>query len=396
MGTGSTVLASDASPLSYRPAARDIFPLESLGITNPTDWIVANMSMLKAARDEFISAGSIYSGVIPSGERTIRMQKIGKTISSIANLLDWSLKNDKTIENMLGHTNPQRYIVFNQNRDEIRANGGFPGSILSFTFYKGNILDYHGDDVYYYDWNLYPYKEIPPPGIALLTGNYGLRDVNYYPDFHDTLEKANTFIERSGDATVTTAIAIHQGIVEEILKKTGPITVSGVTIPFDNHNFSLLMSTLVENKYAQTNTPKDILFQFGTALIAQIHQNNLTLDVINITRKYIQDGEILFASRDSDIDAFLTPYKKKLPWELSSPNWIYPVWTSVSGNKSDRYISHTYAATVKKLENCKYENTITLTNKHSYSQKDSEELQSYFKIFAITDSGEQAKLNFIQ
>jgi hypothetical protein len=120
---------------------------------------------------------------------------------------------------MLGDINPQRYIVFNQNRDEIRANGGFPGSILSFTLYKGNILDYRADDVYYYDWNLYPYKEIPPPGIALLTDTYGLRDVNYYPDFYDTLEKANRFIEKSGEATVTTAVAIHQGIIEDILEK---------------------------------------------------------------------------------------------------------------------------------------------------------------------------------
>lgn len=37
---------------------------------------------------------------------------------------------------MLGSREPQRYIIFNQNRDEIRANGGFPGSIISFTMYK--------------------------------------------------------------------------------------------------------------------------------------------------------------------------------------------------------------------------------------------------------------------
>ncbi len=195
--TGLTVQKDTQDPLSYRAAARDIFPLESVSIGNPTDWIVANKSILASARDEFVSAGELYAGVIPTGERTIRMQKIGRTISKLASLLDWSLANDVNIENMLGHTNPQRYIVFNQNRDEIRANGGFPGSILSFTMYKGNILDYHADDVYYYDWNLYPYKEIPPPGIALLTGNYGLRDVNYYPDFHETLDRANSFIERS-------------------------------------------------------------------------------------------------------------------------------------------------------------------------------------------------------
>lgn len=124
------------------------------------------------------------------------------------------------IDAMLGHKDPQRYIIFNQNRDEIRANGGFPGSIITFTLYKGNILDYRSDDVYYYDWNLYPHKETPPPGIALLTDNYGLRDVNYYPDFRMTLEKANRFVERSGDPTLSTAIAIHQGIVEDILKLT--------------------------------------------------------------------------------------------------------------------------------------------------------------------------------
>lgn len=73
--------------------------------------------------------------------------------------------------------------------------------------------------MYYYDWNLYPAKEIPPPGLSLLSDNYGLRDVNYYPNFRDTLEKANTFIEKSGDATVTVGMAINQGIVENILQK---------------------------------------------------------------------------------------------------------------------------------------------------------------------------------
>lgn len=196
---------------------------------------------------------------------------------------------------------------------------------------------------------------------------------------------------------MTTAIAIHQGIIEDILVKTGPITLSGVSVSFDSHNFSLLMSTLVENKYAQVNTPKDILFQFGSALLSRIESQNLALDVLDILEKYRRDGEILFASRDAEVDAFLAPYRKSLPWESSaSPNWIYPVWTSISGNKSDRYISRTYQAIVKKIDGCKYENTITLGAKHTFSQSDTAELQSYFKTFNITDKAEQAKLDFIQ
>ncbi len=395
--SGSTTSRDIADPLSFRAAARDISPLASIGIVDPTDWIVENKKILEQAKTDLQSAGEIYAWVTPTGERTIRMQKMGQTLSRVASLLDWSLANDTQVENMLGHINPQRYIVFNQNRDEIRANGGFPGSILSFTLYKWNILDYHADDVYYYDWNLYPYKEIPPPGIALLTGNYGLRDVNYYPDFSDTLDRANSFIERSGDASVTTAIAIHQGIIEDILSKTGPITVSGVTVPFDSENFSLLMSTLVENKYGAVNTPKDILFQFGSALLSRIQSQNLALDVLNILEKNRKNGEILFASRDTEVDAFLDPYRKQLPWESStSPNWIYPVWTSVSGNKSDRYIDRNYQSVVKKIEGCKYENTITLATKHTFTESDTIDLQSYFKQFNITDKEEQAKLDFIQ
>ena len=395
--SGSTTSRDIADPLAYRAAARDISPLASLGIENPTDWISLNKKILEQAKTDLQSAGQIYAGVTPTGERTIRMQKLGLTLSRVASFLGWSIANDTNIENMLGHINPQRYIVFNQNRDEIRANGGFPGSILSFTLYKGNILDYRADDVYYYDWNLYPYKEIPPPGIALLTGNYGLRDVNYYPDFHETLDRANSFIERSWDASVTTAIAIHQGIIEDILVKTGPITLSGVTVSFDSNNFSLLMSTLVESQYARVNTPKDILFQFGSALLSRIQSQNLALDVLDILEQYRKDGEILFASRDTEVDAFLAPYRKSLPWESStSPNWIYPVWTSVSGNKSDRYIDRNYQSVVKKIEDCKYENTITLATKHTFTESDTLELQSYFKQFNITDKEEQAKLEFIQ
>jgi hypothetical protein len=147
------------------------------------------------------------------------MRQVGNGLLKVSSSISWYFNHEDQILSMLGDENPTRYMVLNQNRDEIRANGGFPGTVISFTLYKGNILDFRKDDVYYYDWNLYPYQEQPPPGLALLTNNYGLRDVNYYPDFRDTVEKANSFIERSGDSTITTGIAIHQGLIEDILRE---------------------------------------------------------------------------------------------------------------------------------------------------------------------------------
>lgn len=394
--SGIIVKKWDANPLSYRAPAKDISPLESIGIQNPTDWIRKNKSTLVSANTELKNAWLLYAGVTPTGDRTLKMQKMWKVFTRVSSIFDIVLNHETDILKMLGDVNPQRYIVFNQNRDEIRANGGFPGSIITFTLYKGNILDYRTDDVYYYDWNLFPYKEIPPPGIALLTDNYGLRDVNYYPDFRDTLAKTNSFIERSGDASVTTGLAIHQWLIEDILAKVGPVSVTGVTIPFESTNFSLLMSTLVENKYAKENTPKDILFRFIEAFGKKIQEKNAYLDVLDIIEQYWQDGEILFASRDKSIDTFLDPYKKTLPWNSEAKNWIYPIWTSVSGNKSDRYITRAYEATTKKIEGCTYENSLTFQTKHTYSDTDRKTLATYFSTFGISENEDQAKMKFIQ
>lgn len=195
----------------FRPLGKDIAPLAFLGIDSPTKWLTEEKNDIAFFVNSLEKAGKSYEEAENIDHpRADEIAHIGRGLRSISHILQGYLDNEKNILSLLGSDTPERYIVFNQNRDEIRANGGFPGSIITFTIYKGNIEDFRTDDVYYYDWNLYPFRELPPPGLALISGNYGLRDVNYYPDFGDTLEKANTFIEKSGDPTVTVGIALHQ------------------------------------------------------------------------------------------------------------------------------------------------------------------------------------------
>jgi hypothetical protein len=40
--------------------------------------------------------------------------------------------------------------------------------------------------------------------------------------------------------------------------------------------------------------------------------------------------------------------KETWTWTGSGPNWVYPLLTSISGNKSDRLIERTYKATTEK------------------------------------------------
>jgi hypothetical protein len=79
-----------------------------------------------------------------------------------------------------------------------------------------------------------------------------------------------------------------------------------------------------------------------------------------------------------------------------SANWAYPVFTSVSGNKSDRYITRTYESKSTKLQNCTYENVVTLSLTHTYKKTDTEKIRSYMDILGIKDKTEREKLEFIE
>jgi hypothetical protein len=413
----------------FRPLAKDITPLEFLGISEPTTWMREHRSTIEYLNSSLRDAGQSYTEAHDIDTlRATEIAHIGRWLLKMSGLLDTYLKNDTQILALLGADTPERYIVLNQNRDEIRANGGFPGSVMTFTVFQWNIEDYRTDDVYYYDWNLYPFRELPPPGLALISGNYGLRDVNYYPDFRDTLEKANSFIERSGDPTVTIWVALHQWLIEDILSDIGPVSLSWVTDSFRSDNFSLLMSILVESRFAEETSAKDILRRFVDAFARKIHEKRAYEEVITHIEKSIQDGEILFASRNDSIDNFLWTFRKSLPWENLSKNdttpvwpdnwawessgstwsgqvitphpeytnWAYPLLTSLSGNKSDRVMGRSYLAETTRVGKCTYMNKLTFTHRHNYTQSFDVQVRSYLAMIGITDISSITKMLAIQ
>ena len=412
----------DPSDSLYRPIATDIRPLISLGISEPTSWMRDHHSSIVYLSESLKEAGKKYSEADAIDHpKSQEIAHIGRGLSKVSELLEYYIAHESDILALLWSDTPERYMVLNQNRDEIRANGGFPGSVITFTIFHGNIEDYRTDDVYYYDWNLYPFKEMPPPWLALISGNYGLRDVNYYPDFRETLEKANTFIEKSGDPTITVGIALHQWLIEDILKVVWPVSLSGITETFRSENFSLLMSTLVESRYAEETSAKDILRKFVDAFAQKIYEKQSYEEVINILENYITNGEILFASRNDKIEWFLSTFRKPLPWEegvkwspdtssqeptsssgtstwvdliwvkqktqnSENKNWIYPLLTSLSGNKSDRLIERSYLAETTDLWSCKYMNKLTFTHKHTYTKLIENEIRKYLTLIGIRDT----------
>lgn len=135
---------------------------------------------------------------------------------------------------------------------------------------------------------------------------------------------------------------MNQGIVTDLLRKYGPIRMEQIKKTVDADNFSMLMSVLVENKIAKTYSPKDVLFDFVTELEKTLLEKKDFAGYLEILDKNAKTGELLAYSNDPKVNAL---FEEAFPGEKSrsfSGNFVYPVFTSISGNKSDRYVRRTF------------------------------------------------------
>ena len=341
-----------------------------------TGWLRGERPTLDRIHATLGHALTEYARVSSLGDPILdeKFQKNVTELTDVYSGLGFTLDHFDVIIDDLGDTHPIRYVVMNQNQDELHAGGGFPGTIIMAELYQGRIQQYSQRDVYDYDWKLYPYAETPPPGVDRITDHYGLRDANYYPLWKDTLSKVNFFYEKGGGGTIDTLIGINQSIVIDLLRQYGGVAVPSIGRTIDADNFSLVMSTLVESKivgYHQTGTdtftsPKDILFDFIGALVKHLKEKGDYPGYIRTILDHLTGGDILVVSRDQTTQSLLDSLGWREPWRADHGNWSMPLFTSLSGNKSDRSMDRTFTMESVASGSCRYVDTFTLDSRHTF------------------------------
>lgn len=340
--------------------------------------IIAMQKHFSQAVWYYEQVSSIWSSL--SKEKFDEIMPIMRELRSTSKV---AVDNYDTLLKILWDSAPQKFLVLNQNRDEIRASWWFPGSVVNARLYKWQLLDYEKKDIYYYDWNLFPYKETPPEWLNQIASNYGLRDANYNISFQDNFQKLNFFYEKSGWWTLDTIIAINQWIVIDILKKIWPIHMDTLWVDIDYKNFSLIMSVLVEAKIWKKESPKDILFEFSKKFEEKVKKTNDYVWYAKIILDNVKKWEILVASRDPEIQKFINELNLFEKWKKEDWNWVYPVFTSLSGNKSDRNISRYFNASSKDLWNCNIENSFKIISINTFSEQQEKNVLELFEKFEI-------------
>jgi len=134
---------------------------------------------------------------------------------------------------LLGTDGTRRYLLLFQNDKELRPTGGFITAYSIIEVTNGKIQPVSSNDIYNLDNNYTPSIEAPRvireyiKGPYLISKNYRLRDMNWNPDFRDTMELFIPEAESAGIDDIDGVIAVDTQVVVNILNAIGTVDVPG-------------------------------------------------------------------------------------------------------------------------------------------------------------------------
>jgi len=236
---------------------------------------------------------------------------------------------------MLGHEKPMRYLVLQQNNNEIRPTGGFIGSYLTLELDKGVLKNLQTHDVYDIPNEA---KNIvsPPDELSGFIDNWTFRDSNFSPDFSLSARKAIWFLQKAGQPRIDIVVSINQSSLKDFLQITGPIEVPGFAT-LDAENYNLILTYAIESKLSGAQDPKMILKSFVPLFMEKIFKPENLTKIGGVFLKDLRKKDLMFYAREKDLQALFEKLNVAgRNHNLSEKDdYVSVVHASIGGNKSD-------------------------------------------------------------
>ncbi len=134
---------------------------------------------------------------------------------------------------LLGMETPRTYLVLFQNDKELRPTGGFMTGYSIMKVDKAKFEPTVSDDIYNLDAKYKPSIPAPDPLIKYIKGPYVLsknlrfRDMNWSPDFEESMRTVTEAADEVGVSDVDGIIAVDTQLLVNLLNVIGPIGVPG-------------------------------------------------------------------------------------------------------------------------------------------------------------------------
>lgn len=281
------------------------------------------------------------------------------------------LRHKEIWYDLLGKNGPTKILILNQNNDELRAGGWFPGTVFLIEFEDGKIKNIAFHDIYELDHSMTGWYIEPPEGINQFNSlkypgkpvEFRIRDANYYPTFAESARKINELTSLSKIGPVDLVIGINTSLLSDIIELTGPLEVSGIPLKLDKDTISLVLSMVIEAKEKIHWIPKGIIQVLWNTLLDIVVKKKITMDLLSVLWKNMENGEISVASPNENTQKAIDDLHLFDLWKESKTDFIYPIFTSVGRNKSDRIMQRQII--IERKNDCTRE--VVLEQKHTWN-----------------------------
>ena len=339
--------------------------------------------------------GNVDIQLIPKGK-----QKLFKSIKSNLAILQEELTSfDKSVDfllKFLGAKKERRYLLLFQNNSEIRATGGFIGSLAVINIYKGEVKSLKSPAGGIYDIsnksNLY--IKAPKP-LRLINSRWQLQDSNWWPDFPSSAKKILYFWHSSKQPNVDGIITITPDVVEKLLAIIGPIKIkasnfstnlefakqasisssnktSNSFIAITKDNFYQIVQKESEQKPNVTKQPKKIIGIIAEKILKKLPKKvnrNVLFKLLLEINTQLKEKNILFYFNDPDLQSFVENYGWDGKVKKTKGDFLMVINTNIGGGKSDRVVKQIINHQAKIMSDGSIIDKVIITKTHNGTPK---------------------------
>ncbi len=327
---------------------------------------------------------------------------IHRTLQQIDSALVIIDKMDKArpgLEAFVGKSYTHTVVVVFQNSSELRPSGGFMGSLLIIHFNGGKIFSWKFSDIYDFDGQL---GEIVPPPLQFssLSDRFYLRDANIYPDFPRSGEYIRWFLEKEKGPTADTVIAVHEGVLRDLVTLFGPIELAGVDYVFDGETTPFAVSYLVEAKiFGQggQNSPKSILEDFLFELMGRASGEGIPSGLVPVLESWKNTKSVQAYSRDASLEGLFQELGISGVYfpEDKKTEFLGIIHYSLGGNKSDAFIHEDVDLSTTVNLSGEVFHSLSISRSHAWGEREESLFSGLFHSFGSPHMDEGALISIL-
>lgn len=356
---------------------QDDNPSEASMLSQLSSVLVDATPDLIAANEKLAEVAAARSEITNVDELPWRLQTIFALSDEWLPFAQDGLALTAVLPEILGENGSRTYLLIAQNEDELRPTGGFisgagtmlveNGKIDSLNMFDANVID---------NWAEKPYDFPPQPfydymGIDLLL----FRDVNFWPDFPTTAEKAMDLYSYGQDhPPLDGVIAIDQEFLKLLVEATGSIYIQEKDLTITPQNSVEIMQNAWATREPEDDSEKGgdrkaFIGVFAMAILDYVENNFSSIDpqlLAQNIKTSLENKHLQIYVRDEEAAAVLAEnnWNGRLD-NAAAQDFLAVVDTNMGFNKVNLYIERTLDYKIALDNEGKGEADLTVTHTHT-------------------------------